>query len=272
MKLCVSNIAWAADQDEPAAEILRERGIDAVEIAPTKYWPAPCAPADAEIARVRQFWQAQELPIAAMQSLLFGMPNCSIFEPAAVDETRDYLVRILEIGAALGARRFVFGSPKNRDRGRLGLAEANRLAIAFFRPLAETASRLGVILCLEPNPPEYYCNFMTNTSEALAVVAAVDHPGLGLHLDSGIMSLNGESFAEAVAAAGPHLKHFHVSHPQLAGVAEGGPVDHAKVARALRINHYGGTVSVEMRGGEVPAENLARIVAACEVLNRHYRT
>jgi D-psicose/D-tagatose/L-ribulose 3-epimerase len=271
MQLCVSNIAWAADQDQAAAEILRKHGIDAVEVAPTKYWPAPCAPSDNEIQRVRLYWTQYGLPIHAMQSLLFGMPELNLFPANQAADAVDYLKHILRIGAALGATRFVFGSPKNRDRRQLDEQTARKQAIEIFRQLAEVADELGTIFCIEPNPVVYNCNFMTNAAEALAVVGAVDHPGLGLHLDSGIMCLNGESPEVAIASAGPLLKHFHISQPQLAPVDDKGPVDHAKIAQALRNNQYDGYVSVEMRSAENPAENLVRLNAACEVLNRHYR-
>jgi D-psicose/D-tagatose/L-ribulose 3-epimerase len=271
MKLCVSNIAWAADQEKAAADILREHDIDYAEVAPTKYWPAPCAPTADELDRCQQFWTQQNVPIQAMQSLLFGLPHLSIFQPEVAGETRDYLIRILQIGAALGAKRFVFGSPKNRDRGQLTVSEANCQATDFFQPIAEIADELGVIFCLEPNPTVYQCNFMTNTAEALAVVDAIDHPGIGLHLDSGIMCLNDESVEAALAAAGSRLKHFHVSHPQLAAVVDGGPVDHARIAGALRANGYSGMASVEMRSAQNPADNLTQLHIACDVLNQHYR-
>lgn len=271
MKLCVSNIAWEDSQEEAAAAILRNHGIDAVEVAPTKYWPAPCAPTADEMERCKHFWIEQQVPIRAMQSLLFGMPALSIFPPDQVNETQTYLQHIVRIGAALGAQRYVFGSPKNRDRGQLAIAEANRSAADFFRPIAKTAHELGVVFCLEPNPPAYQCNFMTNTTEALAVVEAVDHPGLGLHLDTGIMCMNDESSDAAIAAARTRLRHFHISHPQLAAVADGGPIDHAGIARSLKVNEYTGMVSVEMRRAENSAHNLAQLNVACDVLNRHYR-
>lgn len=271
MVLCVSNIAWTADQDQAAAEILSQHAIEAVEVAPTKYWPAPCAPTADELERCKRFWNAQGVPVRAMQALLFGMPKLSIFEPQMIPDTRDYLRRILQLGAALGAQRFVFGSPKNRDRGGMNPSAAERMAVDFFRGVAETAAELGVVFCIEPNPPAYQCNFMTNTAEALAVVQAVNHAGLGIHLDTGIMYLNGESFEAAISAARPWLKHFHVSHPQLAAVADGDVIDHAGIARALKAHDYSGMVSVEMRSAENPADNLVRLDAACEVLNRHYR-
>jgi D-psicose/D-tagatose/L-ribulose 3-epimerase len=271
MRLCVSNIAWDSDQDEVAADILASQGIDAVEIAPTKYWPAPCKPTAEDIDRRKQFWTKRRIPIRALQALLFGMPRLNIFDPNAITETREYLTQILTIGAALGAQRFVFGSPKNRDRGDLSESDAFRLAVEFFSPVAEAAQRLGVVFCIEPNPPEYACNFMTNTVEALAVVKAVDHPGIGLHLDTGIMTLNRESAVDAIDLAENRLCHFHISAPQLAAVTEDGVVNHTAIANALHRNDYTGAVSVEMRSSGIPVENLTRLKVACEVLNRHYR-
>lgn len=271
MKLCVSNIAWDSSQDPAAADILSSHGIEAVEIAPTKYWPAPCAPTANQLDSCQQFWSEKLVPIRAMQALLFGMPKLSIFDQAVANETRDYLIHILTLGASLGAQRFVFGSPKNRDRGNLNDTDAIHLATEFFTPIADAAWRLGVVFCIEPNPTVYACNFMTNTEEALAVVKKVDHPALGIHLDTGIMCLNRESAEMSIAAAGNRLCHFHVSEPQLAPVSDEGPVDHALIAQVLRSIDYKGIVSVEMRSAENPAENLERLKIACDVLNRYYR-
>ena len=162
-----------------------------------------------------------------MQALLFGMPKLNIFPIDLAAESIDYLERHSANWSLAGrGSRLVFGSPKNRDRGQLDDQTAHKQAIEVFRQLADTAAELGVVFCLEPNPVAYQCNFMTNTDKALSVVSAVDHPGLGLHLDSGILCLNGESPEAAIESAGTWLKHFHVSEPQLAPVDGHGPVDH----------------------------------------------
>ncbi len=41
MKLAISNIAWEAKDDELVAALMREHGVDGVEIAPTVHWPSP---------------------------------------------------------------------------------------------------------------------------------------------------------------------------------------------------------------------------------------
>src|SRR5438552_1722928 len=96
----------------------------------------------------------------------------------------EYLSKISWLGGQLGAGPLVFGSPKNRIRGDLTFDEALKIAVPFFRSAAGNAQKNGTILCLEPNPPEYGCDFVTNTREALSVVEQVAHPGFRLHLDS----------------------------------------------------------------------------------------
>lgn len=271
MELAVSNIAWNVEKDRAVIDILASYRIAAIEVAPTKYWPAPCAPSVENVQQVRSFWESAGLRVRAMQSMLFGMPQLNIFQAGQAAETRDYLHRILDVGSNLGATRFVFGSPRNRDPGGLEERAARSLAVDFFRGLALVAADLGAVVCIEPNPKEYGCRFLTNSSEALTVAREVNHPGFGINLDSGIMLLNGESPDEVVPAVAPWLKHFHVSHPHLLPVVDDGPVNHALFAAALRSARYEGCVSVEMRCSGDFAEDLRRLKAACGVLNKHYR-
>jgi sugar phosphate isomerase/epimerase len=250
VRLAISNIAWDVSEDDAVGAVLREAGVNAVELAPTKYWPAPCDPNAAAIAEVRRRWEDRGQRIVALQSLLFGRPELSIFGDEAVRrETSAYLERMLRIAAGLGAGPLVFGSPRNRDKGERTFDQAVAEAADFFRPLARLAHDLGTVIGFEPNPAAYACNFANTVAEALAMVEAVDHPGFALHLDIGIMHLNGESPAEAVPKARSRLAHVHVSEPQLAAVPAG-VVDHRAAAASLNASDWGGFVSIEMRGGD----------------------
>ncbi|UUZ52764.1 hypothetical protein LP419_26580 [Massilia sp. H-1] len=53
MRLSISNIAWELADDEAVAALLRARSIDAIDIAPGKYFPDPAAATDADIARAQ---------------------------------------------------------------------------------------------------------------------------------------------------------------------------------------------------------------------------
>jgi D-psicose/D-tagatose/L-ribulose 3-epimerase len=43
MRLAISNIAWEVADDEDLLRLLKQYGVDAIDIAPGKYFPAPAA-------------------------------------------------------------------------------------------------------------------------------------------------------------------------------------------------------------------------------------
>lgn len=247
MKLGVSNIAWPADLEPQAAGLLQKLGVTGVEIAPTTVWSAPLTAATDDIARYRRFWSDRGIEIVALQALLFGREDLALFGSAAARaETVTYLSAMIRLCAELGARALVFGSPRNRDRGDLSDAEANRIAVAFFDELGSRAAAEGVVFCIEPNPPSYHCNFVTTSGQAVELVRQVGNPGFGVHLDTGGMTLSEEPIDASVAAALPWCRHFHVSEPQLRPIGTAG-VDHPRFGAILRRLQYRHWISIEMR-------------------------
>jgi sugar phosphate isomerase/epimerase len=246
-KLAIFNIAWNLGDDARVAELMVEAGVRNVEIAPTKVWPKPLLASAREIADYRRFWESRGISIVAMQALLFGRADLVLFgSPEKREETLDYLTRIMALAQELGAGPLVFGSPKNRKVGARPREEADRLAVDFFRRAGDAAVRHGVLLCIEPNPRDYECDFVTNAREGIALVERVGHPGFRLHLDAAGMHLAGDPPEESLRAALPWLGHFHVSEPFLGPIGQGG-VRHELLAGALRGGGYAGWTSVEMR-------------------------
>lgn len=262
MRLAISNIAWAPDQDDAVAAILRAEGVTGVELAPTTLWSDPWRSTRAERAAVREAWGARGLQIVALQSLLFGHPHLQLLDPATVDEVRERLVGMVELAAALGAGRLVLGSPKNRLRGARTWAEALGLAVPVLARIGAEAERHHVALCIEPNPPCYGCDFVTTAAEGRAIVERVGSPGFRLHLDAAGMRLAGDEAAREIALAAPMLGHFHMSAPDLGPVGPDSPVDASAALQALRAAGYDGWVSIEMRRDPVPEESLRRVSAA----------
>ncbi|HTU91093.1 MAG TPA: sugar phosphate isomerase/epimerase family protein [Gemmataceae bacterium] len=249
MRLAISNIAWPAGADEAVAPLLHRHGVEGVELALTKIWPEPLAEPVAEVRAYRERWEKRGVRIAALQALLFGKPQLTLFDSEAVRrQTLDYLEGIIERAAWLGAAALVFGSPKNRRRGERSPSEAWDIAVPFFRALGRIARRQGVCFCIEPNPADYGCDFVTAVAEGIELVDAVAEEGFGLHLDTGGMALAGDTPAASITAAGDRCQHFHISEPFLAEVGSGTAV-HGECAEALRARDYRGWVSIEM--GEV---------------------
>jgi len=266
-RLAVSNIAWEPHEDDAVAEVLRREGVAGVEIAPTKWRPTPYDATPEDIADFRRSWEARGLQIVSLQSLLFGRSDLQLFgSPGVRAALADYLRRVIDFGAALGARALVFGSPKNRLRGSLEVAEATTIAAEFFRALGEHASAQRVAFCIEANPPEYGCDFVTTTAEAVALCAIVDHPGIRINADLGGMTLAGEDAEAAIGAAKKFVAHVHASEPHLGEL--GAAANHAAAARALREIGYDGWVSVEMRAAA--HDNASAVERAVRIARAEY--
>lgn len=270
MRLAISNIAWPAGADDEAAPLLQTHGVEGVELALTKIWPEPLDASAAEVRAYRDRWEKRGVSIAALQALLFGKPHLTLFgDSSARRQTRDYLAGIIERAAWLGARALVFGSPKNRQRGERSWREVWAIAVPFFREVGQIASRHGVVFCIEANPSDYGCDFVTTVAEGIELVDAVAEPGFGLHLDTGGMALAGDAPAASIAAAAERCRHFHVSEPFLAEVGRGQTPHHA-CSEALKARDYRGWVSIEMGEAREPGAWRAAMERALAFVRKTY--
>jgi D-psicose/D-tagatose/L-ribulose 3-epimerase len=267
MKLAVSNIAWPAAADQEAVSTLRQSGIRGIEIAPTRLWPEWKGASLVAAEAARAEYEALGLSVAALQAILFAKPEYKLL---GAREEREGLVAHLRfcagIAAALGARSLVFGAPRNRELNGLSEETAFQAACECFAAVAPDYERHGVCLCLEANPTQYGCQFLTDSSQAAKMVRAVASPGVRLHLDTACMHLAGENLPQAIRANFDLVSHFHVSEPFLASM-DTPTIDHALVSATLRELKYDGWVSLEMREAPEPAATLARAV---EFLARTY--
>ncbi|MEZ7810619.1 sugar phosphate isomerase/epimerase family protein [Alcaligenes phenolicus] len=270
MRLSISNIAWQPEEDQRIATLLEQHQIDAIDIAPGKYFSSPELATKAEIMAVKQWWHERGISIIGMQSLLFGTTGLNVFgDKASRSGLLTRLQAIFRIAGILGATRLVFGSPRNRDRHSLSDQEATDSAIQFFQQAANYAADEGVLLCLEPNPVCYGANFMTNSQETALVVKAVNHPALRMQLDTGAITINQEDVAQVLNSYAALIGHVHASEPQLAPLGDNG-TDHGKMASALAQSLPKAIVTIEMLATETkPA--LQSISRALHVAIQAYR-
>ena len=246
MRLAISNIAWDIPEDPTVAKLLGKFGIDAIDVAPGKYFPEPTKAKDKNIANVRQWWADQGIEITGMQALLFGTTGLNVFgDNKSQEALLEHMRAVCHIGAGLGAIRLVFGSPKNRDRSGLSDTQALDQAVNFFRRLGDVAQQHGVIVCLEPNPIRYGANFMTSSEETAHVTTAVGHRAIRMQFDTGALTINGE-FPETVLERNARLiGHVHASEPDLMPLGDGG-TDHRLMHKALLHFLPQHVVSIEM--------------------------
>lgn len=268
MKVAISSIAWPLSVEASIATKLVSWGAEGVELAPTRWWPHPTRVDQSEWTTHREFWRALDLPVVAIQAIFFGRPDLLLFDDATTQATVEHGEGMLRVAADLGADVVVFGSPKNRLTGGRDKREIERIEIQAFRALARRGRELGVWFCIEPNPVEYGCDYITRATEAIELVQRIDAEGFGLHLDAGALALAQEDPFHAVRAAGQWLRHFHVSEPYLEAVGSRGSTAHERFADALLKGEYQGWCSIEMRApgeGEVDERVRSALALAASV-------
>lgn len=260
--LAVSSIAWTNEEESVVAEKLQELGVEHVELAPTKYWEDPTKATPEQVKERVDWWKGYGINIVAFQSMLFARPGLKLFESAGNRaECLQYLQEFIVLAGRMGAKRMVFGSPKNRQRGDMSHEDAFAIASDFFTEIAKTAEENDVVFCLEPNARQYNCDFITNAQEGAELVRAVGRSGFGLHLDAACMALAGDDIAASIRQNIDILEHFHVSAPMLDRVHSRDDMKYKQIANLLHEVGYDKVISIEMRPGEA-GENLSRVEAA----------
>ena len=116
MKLAVSNIAWAAEEDDLVYELMKKYGFLGLEIAPTRIFSEN--PYDRNAAAKRwsiELRNAYGFTIPSIQSIWYGRQE-KIF--GSVEERQsliDYTKRAIDFAVAIDCRNLVFGCPRNRN-------------------------------------------------------------------------------------------------------------------------------------------------------------
>lgn len=234
MRLAISNLAWDTSEDESVAAILQAYKIDAIDIAPGKYFPDPKMTSNTEISRVKSWWAAKSIQIIGMQALLFGTTGLNVFgSKKSQDDMLSHLQEICRIGNRLGATRLVFGSPKNRDCAGLSELQVKEMAYDFFNKLGTIAKNHDVLICLEPNPTLYGANFMINSVETASIVQNVNHSAVKMQLDLGAITINNEH-PNIIAEHANLIGHIHASEPNLIPLGDHPGSAHENFGKAIK--------------------------------------
>jgi sugar phosphate isomerase/epimerase len=247
MKLGFFNIAWDKSQDLQIAKLLNKYSFNGLEVAPAKVWDKPTMVSNLQIKEYRTLWQDYGVSIVSLCSLFFPEQELNFFKGRLAQiKMIDYFEKITDIAVGLGAKKLVFGSPKNREYHQKDLILVDEIARDFFSKLTRIAEQKKLILCIEPIPLQYGTHFINSISEALALVEAVNLPAFRFHLDTGAATLNQENIELIFHKMIKYLEHVHLSEDYLGELGRG-KVDHPLFAKLL--NKYGYTEwkIVEMR-------------------------
>ena len=190
----------------------------------------------------------------ALKAAGLGCTCCSILgtdrdlisdDPAIRKNAKKYMNDCIEICAALDSPIFCgpLYSAVGKLVGRSRTQEEWDLAVDGLKEMAVIAGDNGVTLALEPlNRFETY--FINIAEDAVRLVRDVDHPNLGVHLDTFHMNIEEKDLYKAIKSTGELLVHMHCCENDR-GTPGSGHVDWDGVSKALRELDYDGWIVIE---------------------------
>ncbi|WP_142850226.1 sugar phosphate isomerase/epimerase [Telmatospirillum sp. J64-1] len=178
--------------------------------------------------------------------------NLSSDDPAAHQAGVDYLRYAADCAAALEAP--IVGGPLTGNplvfagRPPAPVSEQERLArkercVAGLKAAGDHAESVGVKLAVEPLN-RFESDVLCTTLQAMELLDAVDHPAVGVMLDTFHMHMEESSIPEAIRLAGSRLIHFQANENHR-GFPGTGATDWVAVCRALHEVGYQGPISLE---------------------------
>ena len=127
--------------------------------------------------------------------------------------------------------------------------------IAALKRLTRKARDGGITLGLEV-VNRYETNVINTASEALALLAEIDEPGLGVHLDTYHMNIEEDDMASPVRLCGDKLVYVHIGESHR-GYLGSGSVDFAPFFKALRAEKYEGPIAFESFSSAIVSPTLS---------------
>lgn len=241
----VNLLVWSGQLGEEEMRLLpriRDMGYTSVELP-------IFAPETVDISMVRNTLEACGLACTVSTA----MPtHANLIDASATPAGLVFLETVIQQASALQSP-IVCGPlavPVGELRGRGYLPTEWAQCVQSLRQAGEIAANYGVVLALEPL--NRFETFMVNTTEdAVRLMEEVNHPAVGLLLDTFHMHIEEKSTAAAIHLAGPHLRHFHVSENDR-GIVGSGQVAWQSVFNALRTTGYAGTITVESFNAIIP--------------------
>ena len=224
-------------------------GYDGLELAPFTLGDEPHRLSEPAVRRLRRTAREEGLAITGLHWLLVAPPGLSITSSDAtvLRETKQVLLRLIDLCAELGGSVLVHGSPEQRvigadqDRGRVF-----ERALGIFQEVARHAGDRGLVYCIEPLP-RVQTNFINNLQEARALVRAVDSPFFKTMLDCRSARLSEpvapDLLLEQWLPTG-QIAHVHLNDSNSRGPGEGEDF-FAEILRVLFQYEYQGTLAVE---------------------------
>ncbi len=129
-------------------------------------------------------------------------------------------------------------------------------AVEVLKRLTRAARERGVTLGLEV-VNRYETNLLNTADQALALLAEIDEPGIGVHLDTYHMNIEEDEMSGPVRRCGDKLVYVHVGESHR-GYLGSGSVDFSSFFTALAEIGYSGPITFESFSSAVVSPDLSR--------------
>jgi D-psicose/D-tagatose/L-ribulose 3-epimerase len=240
VKIGVSAFAWTTKLNRRHLGLfpeLRAHGLDGVEIPMFD-------PRVVVASELRQALEASQLECTVCAILPDGINPISP-DPFVRKRSREHLLQCIETAAEVGAH-LICGplfAPIGYLPGRRRHQNEWDWAVECFQALGDRLDAHKMTLSLEPvNRSETF--FLCTIAEAKAFCEAVDHPRIGITLDTFHANIEEKNLADAIGSAGKLLNHLHASENDR-GLLGSGHVDFPEIVAALRQIGYDGYLMIE---------------------------
>jgi D-psicose/D-tagatose/L-ribulose 3-epimerase len=173
----------------------------------------------------------------------------------------DYLISCIDLAAAVGAPDVI--GPMYSATGKTRLLpdtareQQRRWAAESLREVGGYAAARGVGLAMEPLN-RFETDLVNTVEQGLDLCERIGLDNVGLLLDTFHMNIEEKSLPDAIAAAGPRLRHFHACENDR-GAPGSGHVEWDGVFAALKETGYDGLVVIESFTPEI--QEIARAVS-----------
>jgi sugar phosphate isomerase/epimerase/Fe-S cluster biogenesis protein NfuA len=258
MKFAISNLALPAFYHGSLLSDLVSMGFAGLEVAPNRVWPEGIENVTATaISAYRDAAERAGLQIVGLHSLLDDAPELGLFGGAeTLRQTADRLVAMSALCRDLGGRTLILDG--GRWRRGMPLEDAWQQCEGFLAALLPRIEPHGTVLCIEPSGP-HESDFCVSARECRLLVDYLDHPALGIQMNSKAQTENNDLGHESYSAVRGRLEHFHANEPGLVTLGASGRVDHADVRRHLAAISYRGWVTLKQRVASIdPIEAIDR--------------
>lgn len=245
MKICVSNIAWETYEMAEHLHLLKELGVDGLELSPSMVFPFPTKEPIEKWRSFKLFVNGFGLELASLHSVTYPRPDLNFYDSEKRAELIDYVVSVGNIASELEIPHMVFGSGRSRNVGERDRSKCYEVLVSSFREISERLLEKGVSLLIEPLSSKD-SDIIHTIEDGAHLVRDVNSSGFGLHVDLRSTFMNEESQEGIWTQYGDRIMHCHVADPGMLPPSES-CTDHFRAAKAMKKAQYNKYLSVEMR-------------------------